>query len=77
MTLRCTKLISSYQIKNTMCLEDLKNMMINNFKFNIKHNWFVHSSLSWLRTIVCYLDLVSPLEYILKVYSEYVSDFIT
>jgi len=60
-----------------MCLEDLKNMMINNFKFNIKHNWFVHSSLSWLRTIVCYLDLVSPLEYILKVYSEYVSDFIT
>ncbi|CAH1736230.1 uncharacterized protein LOC114121216 isoform X1 [Aphis gossypii] len=69
-TLRCTKLISCYQIKNTMCLEDLKNMMINNFKFNIKHNWFVHSSLSWLRTIVCYLDLVSPLEYILKVYSD-------
>eukprot|EP00102_Acyrthosiphon_pisum_P025619 XP_016662829.1 PREDICTED: uncharacterized protein LOC100575208 [Acyrthosiphon pisum] len=69
-TLRCTKLVSCYRIKNTMCHEDLKNLMINNFKFDVKHEWFVHSSLSWLRTIVCYLDPVSPLEYILKVYSD-------
>ncbi|XP_026804952.1 uncharacterized protein LOC113548330 [Rhopalosiphum maidis] len=69
-TLHCTKLISCYQIKSTMCLEDLKNIMMNNFKFDINHDWLVHSSLSWLRTIVCYLDLVSPLEYILKVYSD-------
>ncbi|KAL5234856.1 hypothetical protein ACI65C_002266 [Semiaphis heraclei] len=69
-TLRCTKLVSSYQIKSTMCLKDLKNMIMDNFKFDIKHEWFVHSSLSWLRTIVCYLDPVSPLEYILKVYSD-------
>lgn len=58
-----------------MCLKDLKNMIMDNFKFDIKHEWFVHSSLSWLRTIVCYLDPVSPLEYILKVYSEYVFYF--
>ncbi|KAL4091226.1 hypothetical protein QTP88_025949 [Uroleucon formosanum] len=69
-TLRCTKLVSCYQIMSTVCLEDLNNMMMNNFKFDVKHKWFVQSSLSWLRTIVCYLDSVSPLEYILKVYSD-------
>lgn len=56
-----------------MGFKDLKDIMMNNFKFDVRHAWFVHSSLSWLRTIVCYLDPVSPLEYTLKVYSEYVS----
>ncbi|XP_022179180.1 uncharacterized protein LOC111039841 isoform X2 [Myzus persicae] len=69
-TLRCTKLVSCYQIKSSVCLKDIKNIIMNNFKFDVKHEWFVHSSLSWLRTVVCYLDPVSPLEFILKVYSD-------
>uniref|UniRef100_A0A2S2R5K9 Uncharacterized protein n=1 Tax=Sipha flava TaxID=143950 RepID=A0A2S2R5K9_9HEMI len=68
--LHCSKLLSRYQIKCTVCYQDLKSVMINNFKFSTKHEWFVHSSLSWLRTIVCHLNPVSPVEYILEVFSD-------
>lgn len=71
-TLQCTNLLSSYQIKCTIYHKDLKNLLVNNFKFDTKHEWFVHSSLSWLRTIICYLNQITPSEYILNVFSEYV-----
>lgn len=71
-TLECTKLSSRYQIKCTMCLNDLKTIMVDNFKFDTKNEWLVNSSLLRLRTIVCHLDSISPFEYILKVFTEYV-----
>jgi len=69
-TLLCTELSSCYQIKCAVCLNDLKNMMVNSFKFDIKDEWLLNSSLSWLRTIVCHLDTISPFEYLLKVFSK-------
>lgn len=74
-TLHCTKILLSFQIKCSIYLEDLKNLMVKTFKFVSKHEWFVDSSLSWLKTIICYLDPVSPLEYRLNIFSEYVSKF--
>lgn len=71
-TLHSTKLLSCYQIKCTMYLKDLKNIVINSFKFDTIQKWLINSSLSWLRTIICYLDQISPFEFILQVFSEYV-----
>lgn len=47
--------------------------MVNNFKFVTKHEWFIHSSLAWLSSIKCYLDPITPFEFNLKVFSEYVN----
>lgn len=68
--LHCTKLSFCYQIKSTISLKDLKNVMVNNFKFDTKHEWFVYSSLSWLRSIKCYLNPISSFEFNLEVFSE-------
>lgn len=70
--LHCTKLLSCYRIKCAVCIKDLKIIMVNDFKFDTKQEWFVHSSLSWLRTIVCYMESISLFECILRVFSEYV-----
>ncbi|VVC32154.1 Hypothetical protein CINCED_3A008140 [Cinara cedri] len=69
-TLYSTTLQSCYQIKCVLGLKDLKHMIINNFKFVAIQNWLVHSSLLWLRTIICCLDQISPFEFILKVFSN-------
>lgn len=74
-TLYCTTFLSCYQIKCSVCFSDLKNLIANNFKFDTKHEWFLNSSLSWLKSVVCHLDQISPLEYLLKVFSEYVTHY--
>lgn len=51
-------------------------MIVKNFKFDTRYEWLVNSSILWLRTIICCLDQISPLEYLLKVFSEYVFYYI-
>lgn len=51
-------------------------MIVKNFKFDTRYEWFVNSSLPWFRTIICCLEQISPLEYLLKVFSEYVFYYI-
>lgn len=75
-TLHCTTFLSCYQIKCSICFKDLKNLIACNFKFDTKHDWFLNSSLTWLRSVICFLDQISPLEYLIKVFSEYVFCFI-